>query len=166
MAAARWTLLILMVLVGPLLWWSGVNSTASAAGADLAPDDPTLPYFLSNYRSAGLSMAGLFAVLNLLLLLVLLPRDRELRKGRTGTRVRAVIGAVLVTSLAWFEYRFNPMADWSGDPDAWSVVKDHVKPWHPVGTVWLALNTVAAAAIAVRALLTTRRPADQLSAPG
>ncbi len=158
MAIGRWILLALMVLVGPLLWWAGVAGTVSAAHAALPPGDATLPYFVSNYRSAGLTMAGLFAFLNLLLLTILLPTDRQLREGRTGTLVRAVITAFLVTGLAWFEYRFNPVTyNWSGDPDAWSLVKNHLTAWSPaVGALWIVLNAAAATLIIVRVLVTTR----------
>ncbi|MDG4789128.1 hypothetical protein O7626_24880 [Micromonospora sp. WMMD1102] len=156
MAVGRWILLVLMVLVGPLLWWAGVAGTVSATHAALPPGDATLPYFVSNYRSVGLTMAGLFAFLNLLLLTVLLPTDRQLREGRTGTLVRAVITAFLVTGLAWFEYRFNPVTcNWSGDPDAWSLVKDHLMVWNPaVGTLWIVLNAAAATLIIVRVMVT------------
>jgi hypothetical protein len=146
-----------MVLVGPLLWCAGVTGTASAAHTALPPGDASLPYFVSNYRSGGLSMAGVFAFINLLLLTASLPTDRQLREGRTGTLVRAVIAALLVTGLAWFEYRFNPVTqNWSGDPDAWSLVKDHLMPWHPtVGILWVVLNAAAAASIVVRAKAAT-----------
>src|SRR3954451_18123988 len=118
MAAGRWVLLVLMVLAGPLLWWAGVTGTASAAVAALPPGDASLPYFVSNYRSGGLSMTGVFAGINLLLLTVFLPTDRQLREGGTGTLVRAVVAAVLISGLAWFEYACNPVtSNWSGDPD-------------------------------------------------
>lgn len=156
MVTGRWILLILMVLVGPLLWWAGVAGTVSATQAGLAPGDATLPYFVSNYRSGGLSMVGVFAILNLLLITVLLPTNRQMREGRSGTLVRALIAAVLVTGLAWFEYRFNPVTyNWSGDPDAWSLVKDHLRPWHPaVGILWVALIAAAAAPFAARVTVT------------
>ncbi|MEU4623566.1 hypothetical protein AB0G04_26815 [Actinoplanes sp. NPDC023801] len=47
----------------------------------------------------------MFAWLNLLLLTVFLPTRRQLYAGRTGTLVRAVIVAILITGPAWFEYR-------------------------------------------------------------
>jgi len=155
-------LLVLMVVVGPLLWWAGVAGTVSAAQAALPLDDATLTYFISNYRGVGLAMAGVFAFLNLLLLTVLLPTRRQLREGRTGARVRAAIAAVLATGQAWFEYRFNPVThNWSGDPDAWSLVKDHLRVWHPaVGTLWIILVAVAAASIVGHVMVTTRRPGD------
>jgi uncharacterized membrane protein len=164
MVIGRWVLLVLMVLFAPLLWWSGVTSTVSVARAAAPPGDATLPYFISNYRSGGLTMTGVFAFVNLLLLTVLLPTERQLRAGRTGTLVRTVIAAVFITGLAWFEYRFNPVTyNWSGDPDAWSLVQDHARPWHPaVGTLWIVLDAAAAASIAVQVVLTTRRPADRI----
>lgn len=153
MDVGRWTLLISMVLVAPLLWWSGVASAAYVANGALGPGDSTLPYAVANYRSGGLSMTAVFAVLNLLLITVVLPTDRRLREGRTGTHVRAVVAALLVTGVAWCEYRFNPMTyNWSGDPDAWDAVEGHVRPWHPVaGALWIVLNAAAAASLAVRA---------------
>ncbi|MGK5517753.1 hypothetical protein ACSNN9_00145 [Micromonospora sp. URMC 107] len=158
MAHGRGILLVLMVLIGPLLWWTGVASAAYAANGALPSGDATMPYAVSNYRSGGLSMTGLFAFLNLLLISVLLPPDRQVREGRTGTLVRAIIGAVLVTAMAWFEYRFSPVTyNWSGDPDAQDLVEDHLRPWHPaVGTLWIVLNAAAAASIAVRIVVIRR----------
>jgi hypothetical protein len=158
MVAGRWLLLILMVLVAPLLWCAGVAGTASAARAALPPGDATLPYFVANYRSGGLSMVGVFAFVNLLLITVLLPTDRQMRDRRTGTLIRAVIAAVLIIGLAWFEYRFNPVTyNWSGDPDAGSSVKNHVTPWHPaVGFLWIALIAAATAPFVARITTTTR----------
>ncbi|MEV4418191.1 hypothetical protein [Catellatospora sp. NPDC049609] len=162
MVAGRWVLLVLMVLVGPLLWWGGVVSATSAAQAALPPGDSSLLYFLSNYRSGGLFMAGCLAFLNLLLIMILLPGKRAMQRGRPITRVGAVIGAMLITGLAWLEHWLNPVTyNWSGDPDAWSLAKDHVTPWHPaLGTLWIVLNAAAAASIAVQAMVTTHRPAD------
>jgi hypothetical protein len=158
MVTGRWILLILMVLVGPLLWWAGLSGTVSTTQAALPPGDPTLPYFVSSYRSGGLSMVVVFAILNLLLITVLLPTNRQMREGRNGTLVRALIAAVLVTGLAWLEYQFNPVTyNWSGDPDAWSLVEDHLRPWHPaVGFLWVALIAAAAAPFAARVAVTTR----------
>ncbi|MEV4283150.1 hypothetical protein [Actinoplanes xinjiangensis] len=150
MAVSRAMLLSLMVVVAPLLWWAGVNSTVSAARAAFPPGDATLPYFLSGYHSSALTMVGVFAFVNLLVLTVFLPTRRQLRQGRTGTLVRAVIAAVLITGLAWFEYRLNPVThNWSGDPDAWSLVEEHVAAWHPaVGALWILLIATAAAVVA------------------
>jgi hypothetical protein len=42
--------------------------------------------------------------------------------------------------------------NWSGDPDAWSLVKDHVAAWHPaVGALWILLIATAAAAVVAQA---------------
>lgn len=142
------------MLVGPLLWWAGVADTASAAQAALRPGDASLPYFVSNYRSGGLTMAGVFGLLNLLLVLALVPTARRLRAGGTGVVVQAVVAAVLVTGLALFEFRLDPVThNWSGDPDAWSLVEDHLAPWYPsYGVLWLVVSAGVAALIAVRAV--------------
>ncbi|WP_328474651.1 hypothetical protein OHA21_15760 [Actinoplanes sp. NBC_00393] len=163
MAISRWILLVLMVVVGPLLWWAGVNTTVSAARVASPPGDDTLRYFLSNYHSSALTMVGVFAALNLLLIVVFLPTRRQLREGKAGTLVRAVVAAILITGLAWFEYRFSPVTyNWSGDPDAWSLVKDHITAWHPaVGAFWVLIIATAAAAVATQARVTSRQPADR-----
>ncbi|MEH1127813.1 hypothetical protein [Micromonospora sp. CPCC 206061] len=123
MVAGRWVLLVLMVLVGPLLWWAGVADTASAAYAAATPDDADGRYFISNYDGPGRFTAGFFAFINLVLLAVLMPTARQLRTTRTGGFVRVIITSVLAVGLAWFEYVFNPVStNWGGDPDGWSIL--------------------------------------------
>ncbi|MGC4894550.1 hypothetical protein [Micromonospora sp. DT31] len=153
MASGRWTLLILMVFVGPLLWWAGVSRTTSAASADLDPGDPSLPVFVANYHSGAMSMIGFFALINLVLVLMFVPGDRLVREGRTEPFVRAVVATLLVAGLVWVEYRLSPAAyNWSGDPDARSMVREHMRPWHlAVGGLWVALHAAVAASIAWRA---------------
>ncbi|MEU8068259.1 hypothetical protein AB0B20_00795 [Micromonospora sp. NPDC049151] len=132
MAFGRWVLLALMALLGPLLWWSGVALTTSAAYAALPSGDARLPDLAAAYRSSAIVVMIVFVLLNLALVLIAVPSEREVRQGQGGTIVRAVVGTVLVTALVWFEYRFSPAGhDWSGDPDARSAGRDHLHPWHP-----------------------------------
>ncbi|MBB5115826.1 hypothetical protein AB0K27_30070 [Micromonospora echinospora] len=164
MASGRWVLLILMVFVGPLLWWVGVAGTTSAASADLDPGDRTLPIFVSSYSSGAMAVVGFFALINLVLVLMFVPGDHLVREGRTEPFVRAVLATVLVTAVVWFEYRFSPAAyNWSGDPDAGSLVRDHLRPWHPAAIgLWVAVHAAVAASVAVRAgtYRFSRRPAN------
>ncbi|WP_439427863.1 hypothetical protein [Micromonospora sp. LA-10] len=153
MPFGRWVLLSMMMLLGPLLWWSGVEFTAADAYAALPPGDASLPDLVATYRSGAITIMAFFVLLNLALVLIAVPSERDVRQGRSGTITRAVVGTVLVTALVWFEYRFSPAGhDWSGDPDARSTVRDHLHPWHPaVLGLWVALHTAVAASIAVRA---------------
>ncbi len=153
MAFGRWVLLALMALLGPLLWWSGVALTTSAAYAALPSGDARLPDLVAAYRSSAIVVMIVFVLLNLALVLIAVPSEREVRQGQGGTIVRAVVGTVLVTALVWFEYRFSPAGhDWSGDPDARSAGRDHLHPWHPAaGGLWVAVHSAVAASIAVRA---------------
>ncbi|MEU4420264.1 hypothetical protein AB0F81_06530 [Actinoplanes sp. NPDC024001] len=111
MAVGRWVLLALMVLAAPLLWWAGVAGTASAALAARPPGDESLPSFVASYRSGGLVMTAVFALLNLWLVLGLLPAARRLREGRTGTIVRVIVATVLLTGLAWAPRRRRRSAE-------------------------------------------------------
>ncbi|MFC7535197.1 hypothetical protein [Actinoplanes sp. GCM10030250] len=153
MAVGRWMLLALMVLAGPLLWWAGVADTTTAAYAAVAPGDADGRYFISNYDGPGRTIAGFFAFFNLLLIAVLMPTARQLHTMRPGTFVRAGVTAVLALGLAWFEFVFDPVtANWGGDPDAWSMVDDHVASWYDgFATTWFALTAATSAAIATAA---------------
>lgn len=168
MGGGRWLLLVLMVLAGPLLWWAGVADTTTDAYAAVAPDDASGRYFVSNYDGPGRSMAAIFAFVNLVLLAVLMPTARQLRTGITGTFVRAAVTSMLALALAWFEWRFNPVTtNWGGDPDAWSMVKDHIAPEAGrAGTLWFAVTAVTAATIAVWALSSAASAAGDRRAPG
>ena len=138
MVAGRWVLMVSMVLVAPLMWSAGIAGTASDARAALPPGDSSLVVFLDSYRSGGQAATLYFAIFNFFLLLVLLPSARSLREGRSGTIVHAVIATIVITGLSWLEYAFNPLAtDWGGDPDGWSLAKDHLRGgprwWVPCG---------------------------------
>jgi hypothetical protein len=154
MLAGRWVLVILMVLLGPLLWWTGVSDTAATAHAAAAPGDADGHYFIANYDGPGRAVAGFFAFINLVLLGVLMPTIRHLRTNRTGTYARAIVTALLAIGLAWFEYVANPVTtNWGGDPDAWSMVQDHIVPWYgSLAGIWIVLVVATGTTIAGSAL--------------
>lgn len=154
MTAGRWTLLSLMVLIGPLLWLVGVAGTEAAAYAAAAPVTAEDRYFISSYGSPGRAITLFFAIINLALLGVLMPTARQLATRHLGTYTRAVVTSGLAAWLAWFQFRFNPVeTNWGGDPEAWSMVEDHVLRWsHGIGRVWIALVLAAAATVAALAV--------------
>ena len=154
MVAPRWMLLALMVVVGPLLWLAGVAGTEAASIAVAPPDAADARYFISNYAGPGRAITGFFALINLVLLWVLMPTARQLAATHLGTYTRAVVTSGLAASLAWFEHRFNPVeTNWGGDPDAWSMVEDHVATsYHGIGNVWIALVLATTATIAGQAI--------------
>jgi hypothetical protein len=154
MLAGRWVLAVLMVVLGPLLWWAGVTETSAAAYAAAAPGDADGHYFITNYDGPGRAVAAFFAFINLVLLGVLMPTLRHLRTEHPGTFVRAIATSILAMALACLEYLANPVStNWGGDPDAWSMVQDHIAPWYAtLAATWIVLVVATGTTIAASAL--------------
>jgi hypothetical protein len=163
MVAGRWVLVLLTVLVGPLMWWAGVSDTAAAAYDAVPPGDASLPYFISNYEEPGHFMALAFGAVHLMLIAVLMPTARRLRRERVGTFVQAIVASLLAFCFAWAQYVLNPVTtNWGGDPDGWSLVKDHIAAWYgEIAFLWLVLVGLTAVTIAVSALVAARLTAEE-----
>lgn len=132
-----------------MLWWSGVSDTAHAAYAAIEEGDGHGRYFVSNYDGPGRMMAVFFAFLNLVLLGVFLPTAKQLAAGRTGTFIRLIVTVVVAATLFLGEFLLNPVTtNWGGDPDAWSMVEDHVAPWYGgAGVFWFTATAATCAGI-------------------